>query len=255
MNPPHAGRSASGWEASLGRSLRLFADFRVEQTDPERFYTALAADSVGQLSSYAGDLSGCTVLDVGGGPGYFKDAFTAAGATYLSLDADVGELSGAGLVHDGAVIGDGMRLPFRSGSVDVAYCSNVLEHVARPEDLLDELLRVTRPGGVVFCSYTLWWGPWGGHETAPWHLLGGGYARRRYLRRHRHEPKNRYGESLYAATAATGLRWSRRRRREGRAEILAAVPRYHPRWAAWLMRLPLVREVLSWNLLLVLRRR
>ena len=151
-----------------------------------------------------------------------------AGATYLALDADAGEMQGAGIVAEGSMLGDGMRLPVRTGSVDACYSSNVLEHVPTPPAMLDEMLRVTRPGGVVFCSYTLWWGPWGGHETSPWHLLGGRFARRRYLRKHGHEPKNKFGESMYAATASAGLRWARAQRRAGNAEILAAVPRYHP---------------------------
>ena len=238
---------------TLGRAIRLFREFRYEQPDPARFYTALAEDSARQLARYV-DLSGRTMLDVGGGPGYFRDAFRAGGATYFSLDADVGELSGMGDIASGTVIGSGMELPFADGSLDVTYSSNVLEHVPTPTAMLDEMLRVTRPGGVVFCSYTLWWGPWGGHETSPWHLLGGRYARRRYLRKHGHEPKNKFGESMYAATASAGLRWARAQRRAGNAEILAAVPRYHPAWAAWLMRVPVVREVLSWNLLLVLRK-
>lgn len=249
--------SSSPWAATLRRSVRLFADFRHEQDDPRRFYTALAADSVGQLAHYAGHaperpLAGDLMLDVGGGPGYFRDAFEAAGATYLALDADVGELSGAGLVHDRRVLGDGMRLPFRDGAVDLCYSSNVLEHVPDRWRMADEMLRVTRPGGVVFLSYTLWWGPWGGHETSPWHYLGGRYARRRYRRRHGREPKNRFGESMYAVTAAEMLRWART---QTAGEVLAVVPRYHPRWATWLIRVPVVREVLSWNLLLVLRKR
>jgi SAM-dependent methyltransferase len=251
----------NGWRATLRRSVRLFNDFRVEQTDPARFYTALAADSVGQLAHYSARpqdegaaLEGTVLLDVGGGPGYFRDAFMKAGATYLALDADAGEMQGAGIVAEGSMLGDGMRLPVRTGSVDACYSSNVLEHVPTPAAMLDEMLRVTKPGGVVFCSYTLWWGPWGGHETSPWHLLGGRFARRRYLRKHGHEPKNRFGESMYAATASAGLRWARAQRKAGNAEILAAVPRYHPWWAAWLMRVPVVREVFSWNLLLVLRK-
>ena len=80
----------------------------------------------------------------------------------------------------GTVIGDGMNLPFRDDSVDLCYSSNVLEHVPRPWDMADEMLRVTRPGGIAFISYTVWYGPWGGHETAPWHYLGGARARRRY---------------------------------------------------------------------------
>ena len=39
--------------------------------------------------------------------------------------------------------------------------------------MAEEMLRVTRSGGTVFLSYTVWFGPHGGHETAPWHFLGG----------------------------------------------------------------------------------
>src|SRR6185437_1626093 len=95
-------RPRGPWRPDLRRSVRLFRDFRVEQADPARFYGALAEDSVGQLSGYL-DLQGATMLDVGGGPGYFRDAFTAAGATYWALDADVGELSGQGDIAAGTV--------------------------------------------------------------------------------------------------------------------------------------------------------
>ena len=169
---PVPSRARAPWRADLRRSRQLFSDFRVEQTDPARFYGALARDSVGQLSGYL-DLAGATMLDVGGGPGFFRDAFQAAGATYWALDADVGELSGQGNIASGTVIGDGMRLPFRDDAVDLCYSSNVLEHVPDPWRMAEEMLRVTRPGGVAFISYTSWYGPWGGHETAPWHFLGG----------------------------------------------------------------------------------
>jgi len=239
------------WRPSLGRSVRLLREFRYEQPDPARFYTAIAEDSVAQLSQYA-DLSGALFLDVGGGPGYFRAAFTDAGATYLALDADAGELSGMGSIAEGTVLGSGMQLPFRSGAFDVCYSSNVLEHVPDPWRMADEMVRVTRPGGMVFISYTVWYGPWGGHETAPWHYLGGARARRRYTRRHGHEPKNKYGESLFRLTVRDGLAWARR---TPDAEVVALLPRYNPRWSWWLLRIPLLREVVTWNLVIVLRRR
>jgi SAM-dependent methyltransferase len=242
---------APRWAATLARSVRLFADFRHEQDDPARFYSALAADSVGQLSGYL-DLRGRTVLDVGGGPGYFREAFHAAGASYFALDADVGELSGLGEIAAGTVIGDGMRLPFRDGSVDLCYSSNVLEHVPDPWRMADEMVRVTRSGGIVFLSYTVWYGPWGGHETSPWHYLGGTRARRRYRRRHGREPKNRFGESLFAVTVRDGLDWAARQQS---ATVLDVLPRYHPRWSYALLRVPGLREVLTWNLVIVLRKR
>ena len=81
--------------------------------------------------------------------------------------------SGLGEISARTVIGSGMQLPFRDGSLDICYSSNVLEHVPDPWLMAEEMLRVTRPGGTVFISYTVWFGPWGGHETAPWHYLGG----------------------------------------------------------------------------------
>ncbi len=249
--PSPSAASPSPWRASLGRSLRLLREFRYEQPDPRRFYTALAEDSVAQLSRYT-DLSGAVMLDVGGGPGYFRSAFEDAGATYLALDADVGELSGSGEVSGGTVIGSGMRLPFRDGSLDICYSSNVLEHVPDPWLMAEEMLRVTRSGGTVFISYTVWFGPWGGHETAPWHYLGGRRARRRYRRKHGREPKNKYGESLFPVTVAGGLRWARR---QNTGDVVDLTPRYNPWWSRWLLRIPLVREVVTWNLVIVLRKR
>jgi SAM-dependent methyltransferase len=223
----------------------------VEQTDPDHFYGMLASDSVDQIGSYA-DLDGRWVLDVGGGPGYFADAFRAAGAAYTPLDADLGELSGLGEPAPGTVLGSGMQLPFANDSFGVTYSSNVLEHVPDPWRMADEMVRVTEPGGLVFLSYTLWYGPHGGHETAPWHYVGGRRAAARYERKHGRPPKNRFGTSLFAVTAAGGLRWART---QTTADVVAVIPRYHPRWAWWVLRLPVVREVVTWNLALVLKKK
>jgi SAM-dependent methyltransferase len=237
--------------ATLRRSVALFRDFRVEQSDPGRFYSALAADSVAQLRAYV-PLDGALLLDVGGGPGYFADAFRAAGARYCAVDSDVGELSARGEPGPGTVLGSGMRLPVRDAAVDVCYSSNVLEHVPEPWRMAADMVRVTRPGGTVFLSFTAWLSFWGGHETAPWHYLGGSYARRRYVRTHGHEPKNRYGESLFAVGVGAALRWARSC---PDVEVVAAFPRYHPWWARPVVRVPGVRELATWNLALVLRRR
>jgi len=237
--------------ADLGRALRLFQAFGVEQTDPDRFYETLAEDSVGQLCQYV-ELADAVMLDVGGGPGYFADAFRRAGASYYAIDSDLGELSGRGDPAPGTVLGSGIALPIADRSVDICFSSNVLEHVPDPWRMADELVRVTKSGGTVFLSYTGWWGPHGGHETAPWHYLGGHRAASRYERRNGRPPKNKYGESLFPITVAGGLRWARNC---ADAELVAAVPRYHPRWAYGVLAVPGLREVVTWNLVLVLRRR
>ncbi len=238
------------WKATLGRSIQLFRAFRVEQTDPARFYGDLARDAAAHVSSYA-PLAGATVLDVGGGPGYFADAFERAGARYFAVDADVGEMSAAGKLRRGSVLGSGLQLPIRSASIDICYSSNVLEHVPQPWTMADEMVRVTRPGGVVFISYTTWYGPWGGHETSPWHYAGGRRAADRYERRHGRRPKNDYGRSLFRVTVREGLRYAAG---VSGAAAIDVLPRYNPAWSHGLLRVPVLRELVTWNLVLVLRR-
>lgn len=237
--------------ATLARSVMLFRAFLREQSEPDFFYGTLAHDSVAQLARQV-ELAGARVLDVGGGPGYFADAFRAAGASYLGLEPDAGELTARGVAEPGTVRGSGEALPIRTAAVDVCYSSNVLEHVRSPWSMAQEMVRVTAPGGTVFLSFTPWWSPWGGHETAPWHFLGGHRARRRYRRRHGVEPKNRFGESLFAVSVGAALRWARS---SPDADLVAFFPRYHPWWARWVAHVPVLREIACWNIVLVLRRR
>jgi SAM-dependent methyltransferase len=239
---------------SLRRSLQLLAAFRVEQTDPDHFYSLLARDSVRELGRWC-DLRGATLLDVGGGPGYFADAFVQAGARYAGLDPDVGELTARGAVGANTLRASGLQLPFASASFDVAYSSNVLEHVPAPELMASEMLRVTRPGGTVVISWTPWLSPWGGHETAPWHYLGGRRAADRYARRMGKRPKNDFGRSLYACSVGRMVRWLRAAERNAELEVVELLPRYHPAWAKWVIRVPGMREVVSWNAVIVFRRR
>ncbi len=234
----------------LRRSWELFQAFRVEQSDPDHFYVKLAADAAEQVRRFT-PIDGRIVLDVGGGPGYFADSFRSAGASYVPLEYDFRELSARSVIDQAALIGDGMRLPIRSESVDICYSSNVLEHVPRPWDMAGEMIRVLRPGGTAFLSFTNWLSPFGGHETAPWHYFGGEYAAKRYQKRHGQPPKNCYGSSLYSVSVHDALDWAARR---PDVEVVAALPRYYPDWSRWLLKVPGLREVATWNLLLVLRR-
>lgn len=232
--------------------MRLFRAFLAEQTDPDHFYGELAADSALQVDAHH-RLAGTLLLDVGGGPGFFADAFHSRGATYVAIDADAGELHLHGRQPGPRTVqASGTALPFADETFDVTYSSNVLEHVGEPWAMADEMVRVTKPGGSVVLSYTLWFGPWGGHETSPWHFLGGHRAARRYGRAHGHPPKNVYGESLFPITAAAGLDWARAC---DAVDVVAAEPRYLPRALHWVVDLPGVRELACWNLMLVLRRR
>jgi SAM-dependent methyltransferase len=233
------------------RSARLFRLFLDEQSDPERFYTGLAEDAVRQVEDYC-EVAGRTVVDVGGGAGYFTAAFRARGARCYLFEPDPGEMGGEAAKTASAVVADGYWLPVRDGGADIAFSSNVLEHVSDPVGLIDEMVRATRPGGLIYLSYTNWYSPWGGHETSPWHYLGPTFAERRYARKYHRAPKNRYGISLFPLHVGPVLRMLRARTD---IEIVDARPRYYPRWCRVLLRIPGLREIATWNLLLILRRK
>ncbi|MGB6209686.1 class I SAM-dependent methyltransferase, partial [Mycobacterium sp.] len=234
--------------ATLRRSVRLLSEFRYEQSDPVRFYGTLATDTAAMV----GDLwqgihgerpAGRCLLDVGGGPGYFAKAFTDAGLRYVGVEPDPSEMHAGGATltpEKGTFVrASGMALPFADDSVDICLSSNVAEHVPRPWQLGDEMLRVTRPGGLVVLSYTVWLGPFGGHEMGLTHYLGGARAAARYARKHGHPAKNNYGSSLFAVSVAEGLNWA-----SSTGALVCAFPRYHPKWAWWLTAVPVLREFL-----------
>jgi len=236
--------------SGLLRSVRLFRLFLAEQSDPETFYASLAEDAVRQVAEH-GALDGRTVVDVGGGGGWFTAAFRTRGAHCYLFEPDLAELYLRTAAPAGAVVADGYWLPVRDGGADVTFSSNVLEHVPDPMGLIEEMIRVTRPGGLVYLSFCNWYSPWGGHEMSPWHYLGSAYAERRYLRRHRREPKHHRGVNLFAVHIGPTVRALRAR---PDVTIVTARPRYYPRWCSFLVRVPGLREVATWNLMLIMRR-
>jgi SAM-dependent methyltransferase len=150
------------------------------------------------------------------------------------------------------VVADGRRLPLPDGSMDLGCTSNVLEHVTEPMDLVRDLVRVVRPGGIVFVNFTIWLSPFGGHETAPWHLLGAERAVRRYTAKNGKPPKNRFGETLFRLGVGEFLRDVRRL--DG-VDIVDAFPRYLPRWTRPVVKVPGIRELATLNLAVVLAKR
>jgi SAM-dependent methyltransferase len=235
----------------LRRSVRLFRSFLTEQTDPDGFYGLIAEDAVRLVGKHE-PIVGKRVADFGGGPGYYTRAFGEAGAQCVLIDADLQEVRSRGSADPAAVVARAERSPLADESVDIAFSSNLLEHVSDFDSVCDQIVRVVRPGGLVVLSYTVWLGPWGGHETSPWHYLGGTRAAERYERKQGKPPKNVFGSSMYAAHARDGLRWA-----DGRPDltVLERRPRYLPPWSAPMLKVAGVREVLTWNLWQVLRRR
>ena len=90
------------------------------------------------------------VLDLGCGAGRFLGALRAAGADPVGVELAEGALERARRNVPGAelhLVTPGGELPLEDASVDLVWCSEVLEHVPDTAGLLSEARRVLRTGG------------------------------------------------------------------------------------------------------------
>ena len=242
--------SVTARPAGLDRIRTLWRLWRNEKEDPEPFYALLAAEMADDLERRHGPLAGQRIVDLGCGPGIYTRALRATGAEVIPVDNDLSELELTGEVPPGTIVADAGDLPFESDSIDGVFCSNLLEHTPAAGPVIREIERVLRPGGWGYISWTNWYSPWGGHDMTPYQYLGPKLGPRAYVRRHGPPRKNAYGDGLWAQHIGPTLRLVRAR---PRLEITRVEPRYWPK-LSFIVKIPLVREVLTWNCVIRVRK-
>jgi len=98
------------------------------------------------------------LLDFGCGRKPFEDLFSVE--KYIGVD-----LENTGHDHSNSKVDvyyDGKHLPFQNNSFDSLFCSEVLEHIFNPDDILQELNRVLKPGAKAIITVPF---SWNEHET------------------------------------------------------------------------------------------
>jgi SAM-dependent methyltransferase len=116
---------------------------------------AQAAELTARLESLLALRGHERVLDVGCGTGALAFAVADAAREVVAVDSDVSMVAGARARAPANVRvewADGERLPFGDGHFDVAATLRTLHHTPRPELLLAELVRVTKPGGTILVA-------------------------------------------------------------------------------------------------------
>jgi 2-polyprenyl-6-hydroxyphenyl methylase/3-demethylubiquinone-9 3-methyltransferase len=99
---------------------------------------------------------GLRVLDVGCGGGLLAEEFARLGCRVAGIDPSSRSIAVADAHAAGQrlpidyCVGTGESLPFADESFDLAYCCDVLEHVADLDVVISETARVLKPGGLYF---------------------------------------------------------------------------------------------------------
>jgi ubiquinone/menaquinone biosynthesis C-methylase UbiE len=126
--------TSAGFVRSVRRRLDAMTDY------DKRLRERWVADWADGLEPRA------TVLDVGAGDAHLASPFRRQ--RYLALDIDP-EPSPRRVT---TIIGDGLRLPFKDGSVSHVLSIQVLEHVTDPQAALLEMARILPSGGTICLS-------------------------------------------------------------------------------------------------------
>jgi ubiquinone/menaquinone biosynthesis C-methylase UbiE len=120
-------------------------------------------DTISMLAGWIGIRPGISVLDAGCGRGYLGEVFWphfGRGSLYVGVDCSASLLEEAREISGGwarggrarFALGDACALPFPDGTFDWTCCQTLLMHLADPGLVLGEMIRVTKPGGVVSCN-------------------------------------------------------------------------------------------------------
>lgn len=89
-----------------------------------------------------------TLLDVGCGERPYSGCRSQV-TQWIGLDADTNSSAD--------ITGSADAVPLPDATIDTVLCTQVLEHVAEPENAFAELHRVLRPGGMLILSVPQYW--------------------------------------------------------------------------------------------------
>lgn len=219
--------------------------------DDALFYLMQAQDAVRWLEQVGVEpRPGMTVLDLGCGHGVFGAEFSKRGCKVTFADCKNclwPELKSAQFL-----LMDLDRDDFGSaGRYDLVICSNVLEHLVKPERFIAECSKLLSDEGRLYLSWTNWLSPFGGHDFAPLHYLGGRRGQwlfDKLVRRHRNHT---IYENLFPTYIGRVLKLIRQ---TPNLVLLRSAARYYTEFS-FVLRIPVVREFLAWNCALLIGRR
>ena len=93
------------------------------------------------------------ILEVGVGTGVpFASHFNNSGSKVHGVDIALQSVQKCRELNHGvqAIAADAEQLPYRENQFDITFCFHSMPFISRPELAIKEMVRVTRPGGLIF---------------------------------------------------------------------------------------------------------
>jgi len=120
------------------------------------YETYLVRQSILKAVMEAKDQFHGKLLDVGAGSSPYQELIMASGkiSDYIKLDFASSDYHRG---HELDLTWDGKTIPLDAGSIDTVFMTEVLEHVHKPGEMLREVRRVLKPGGIVFLTVPFTW--------------------------------------------------------------------------------------------------
>jgi SAM-dependent methyltransferase len=116
------------------------------------------------------DLTAKKILDLGSGFGGYSQELSRFSDNVYAIDLNISRNPREEIFFQ--IAGDASHLPIKSESMDIVFCSSLIEHVSNQEQLIVEIKRVLKNQGICYISFPPFYSPVGGHQFKPFHLLG-----------------------------------------------------------------------------------
>ena len=167
MSSPPGRKGLTKFLSSETNSLQAATDYDAWFDSP--LGVACLTSETRLLASAGGELASKSVVEIGCGTGRFLFALTGAAGLAVGIDRDSAMLRVArqkaplyATARSFWLQGDGSAIPFANDSFDLVFENTVLCSCLDPAPVLQEMVRVCKPGGTVLLGEL--------NASAPWQL-------------------------------------------------------------------------------------
>ena len=139
--------------AAWNEGMAARYDVDLFYTHPSRLIRAIEASRIAAVLRLVAARPEDHILEVGCGAGHVLGKVACGTLTGVDLSEALLERAQQRLGDRAAILkGDAAALPFPDASFDKVFCTEVLEHVLDPAQVLAEIRRVLKPGGYAVVS-------------------------------------------------------------------------------------------------------